>query len=357
MLTSDSPKAVMLAAYHLGSRLLPQYSSKFSRHDFTLPQLFACLVLREQLGLSYRATQALLKDSGGWLEMLCMNRAPDHNTLCRAFHLIMTEAKINRMLDILGELLSREKVLGDTCAIDSTLYDTHHRSRHYEQRCRHHASSDKKAGNARRSASAKKTPKLSICVDVRTHIILAARTQTGMGSDASDFLPLLRDSKRRCKSIRTALADAGYDSHANHHAARTQLGIHTLIKTGGGRPSTKPPASCYRRTMKSELDGSQKGRPYGQRAQAETANSMLKRNLSSHLRARSPRARRNEQLLKVITHNLMIIRRRNRGSRQSRTQLVFQLSSRAPRCSQRSDAQLAKASDGCRGFGRVRNML
>jgi len=26
--------------------------------------------------------------------------------------------------------------LGFTCAIDSTLYDTHHRSRHYERRCR-----------------------------------------------------------------------------------------------------------------------------------------------------------------------------------------------------------------------------
>ena len=34
----------MLAAYRLAKSSLPTYSNEFSRHDFTLPQLFACLV-------------------------------------------------------------------------------------------------------------------------------------------------------------------------------------------------------------------------------------------------------------------------------------------------------------------------
>ena len=34
----------MRVAYDLGRRVLPEQSSKFSRKDFTLPQLFACLV-------------------------------------------------------------------------------------------------------------------------------------------------------------------------------------------------------------------------------------------------------------------------------------------------------------------------
>lgn len=296
----------MIWAYGLGKRTLPEYSNKFSRHDFTLPQLFACLVLREHQKKSYRGVEALLRDCPHWCKGIGMAGVPDHNTLCRAFHVIRKQRIIDRMLDLLARWMSVMKLLGDTCAIDSTLYDTHHRSRHYEQRCRHYASRDKSTANSRRSRSAKRTPKLSVGVDTNTHLILSTRARTGMGSDALDFIPLLRDAKRRRRGIKTVLADAGYDSHENHRLAREQLRIRALIKTGCGRPSAKPPASSYRRRMRSELEGSQKGKPYGQRAQVETVNSMLKRNLGDHLRARSAVARQFEQLLRVVTHNLMI---------------------------------------------------
>ena len=38
----------MRVAFCLARDVLPKYFSKFSRHDFTLPQLFACLVVKEQ---------------------------------------------------------------------------------------------------------------------------------------------------------------------------------------------------------------------------------------------------------------------------------------------------------------------
>jgi len=85
------------------------------------------------------------------------------------------------------------------------------------------------------------------------------------------------------------------------------MNVRSIIKTGIGRPSKKPPSGYYRRIMSKRLKGSQKGKPYGQRAQAETVNSMLKRNLGDSLRARSPKARRDEQLLRVITHNLALL--------------------------------------------------
>ena len=46
---------------------------------------------------------------------------------------------------------------------------------------------------------------------------------------------------------------------------------------------------------------------YGQRWQVETVHSMIKRNLGSALRARTARRRSKELLLRVITHNLMIL--------------------------------------------------
>ena len=46
---------------------------------------------------------------------------------------------------------------------------------------------------------------------------------------------------------------------------------------------------------------------YGQRWQAETVFSMIKRNFGSALRARSYWAQRREMMLLVLTHNIAII--------------------------------------------------
>lgn len=298
----------MRVAFRLASHCLPRYSNKFSRKNFTLPQLFACLVVREHLHRSYRGIEALLLDTEHWCLGIGMDKAPDHNTLWRAFHVIKLGRRSNKMLDVLAGWFEIARVLGKTLAIDSTLYDTHHRSRHYEQRCRHRASSTKNTADSRRSASARRTPKLAVGVDVRSHVILSARPRIGMSADYRDFGPLLTDAcGRRRRRIGTVLADAGYDSESNHRIAREDLSVRSLIMTGSGRPTAKAPSARYRRLMHRQLRGSQRNKPYGQRAQAETVMSMMKRNLGDSLRAKSPRARRHEMLLRGITHDLMLL--------------------------------------------------
>jgi len=197
--------------------------------------------------------------------------------------------------------------LGVIVALDSSLYDPRHRSRHYEQRCRHYALLHKRSANARRSRTARQFPKLSIGVCTRSHLICSTRVRTGLGSDCPDFEPLLFDAWNRHPRLRTVVADAGYDFEANHQIARQDMGLQSLIKTGIGKPSKRPPSGYYRRLMSRQLRGSQRGKKYGQRAQAETVNSMLKRNLGDALRAKAPRARRNEQLLRVLAHNIALL--------------------------------------------------
>lgn len=46
---------------------------------------------------------------------------------------------------------------------------------------------------------------------------------------------------------------------------------------------------------------------YGQRWQAETVMSMIKQNLGSFVAARNDKARSAETMLKVLTHNIMLI--------------------------------------------------
>ena len=297
----------MRVAFELARGVLPKYFSKCSRHDFTVPQLFACLVLKEHQRKSYREAEALLRDGEDWCRSIGMKKVPDHNTLCRAFHALNLQRRATKMLDRLTHWFAAAKQLGSMLAIDSTLYDTHHRSRHYEQRLRHYASRQKSTANSKRSRSAKRSPKLGIAVCTRCHLILSGLPKTGMGSDALDFEPLLFDAWRRHPRLRNVLADAGYDSEANHHIARHDIGVRSLIKFGAGRPGRRPPSGYYRRLMKKQLKGSQRGKKYGQRAQVETVNSMMKRNLGDALRSRSPKARQAEQWLRIITHNLSLL--------------------------------------------------
>src|SRR5579872_1386310 len=243
MLTCKSPRKVMRVAFFLARGAIPDHASKFSRKDFTLPQLFACLVVREQQKKTYRETEALLCDAEHWCRDIGMKKVPDHNTLWRAFHALHLGRRANKLLDVVAQWFAVARQLGTVVAIDSSLYDTHHRSRHYERRCRQFASGDKNAANSRRSRSARRTPKLCCGCDTRTHLIVSARARLGMGSDCADFQPLLFDAWRRYpgKRLHDALADAGYDSEANHRGARLDMGVHSLIKTGAGRPTVKRP--------------------------------------------------------------------------------------------------------------------
>jgi hypothetical protein len=74
-----------MLAHRLAQQVLPAHASRFSRKDFTNAQLFACLVLREHQKKSFRGVEALLADSPAWLADIGLAKAPDHNTLDRAF--------------------------------------------------------------------------------------------------------------------------------------------------------------------------------------------------------------------------------------------------------------------------------
>lgn len=308
-------------AYAMASKVLPAYRSRFSRKEYTSAQLFACLVLREMLGLSFRATETVLKDAD-WCQRLGMDQVPDHTTLCRAFKTIVTTTHAQRMLDLIPSCRVGDRKVGSCLAIDSTLCETHHRSRHYERRCRQFSSEQKHTANARRSRSARRTPKLTLGIDTATHLILSAKTKTGMGADTADLPELLYQAWTRHR-ITPVLADAGYDSEANHRFARLDLGVRSLMPARNGKRTTKPPPTRFRRLMHRQLRGSQKGKPYGQRAQVETVMSMIKRNLGDELRAKTTHRRKMELLLKVLTHNLMILRRQHPGSQHSRSDPVW----------------------------------
>jgi hypothetical protein len=152
-------------------------------------------------------------------------------------------------------------------------------------------------------------PKLSLACDSGTHLILSATASTGAGGDQPFFDDLLFDAWRRSSTVRCVVADAGYDSEDNHRIARLDMGVRSLIPPRAGRPTGKPPppAQTLRRRMYHRMRCEPERQLYGQRWQSETVNSMIKRNLGSALRARTTVHRRHELLLRVLTHNIMLL--------------------------------------------------
>lgn len=310
----------MCQAYELASRIWPAYSHPFSRKDYTLPRLFACLVIREMLKLSYRKTESLLRDSKTWLDDIGLEKAPDHNTLWRAFGLLLETRRVNRMLDLFAQLFDQERLLKlsiKPLTIDSTCYERRHRSRHYDRRCRKmrlqegekYAEKRAKNVNLARSIKVRQMPKLALAVAASCHLILATRVHTGNRSDNPDFEPLLYRAWKRA-GVKTAVADSGYDSEKNHRLARLDLNVRSIIPAKIGRPSDSPPTGRYRRLMQQRFARKADKRVYGQRAQSETVNSMMKRNLGDALRSILRKRREQEMLLRVLTHNLMLRRAR-----------------------------------------------
>ncbi len=119
--------------------------------------------------------------------------------------------------------------------------------------------------------------------------------------DLNTFRRLLFGTLRRV-SINTILGDAGYDTESNHRFARDGCRVRSVIPPLHGRPTDKLPPGEHRRRMKKYCDSR-----YGQRWQVETLMSMIKRNLGSFVAARSDNARSKETMLKVLTHNIMLI--------------------------------------------------
>lgn len=310
----------MRAAYCMAGRCLPEHSSKFSRKDFTLPQLFACLAVKEMLKRSYRQAEALLADCPDWLNDIGLARAPDHNTLCRAANYLLRTFRANRLLDVLGEWAAEAKMLKlseKPLAVDSTAYESHHVSRHYEQRCRQTrrratAKGRKTGGKSSRSRTVRRLPKLGIAVATSCHLVLSMWTGTGLGADHPHFEPVVFDAWRRSRRRRFKVAaDAGYDSEDNHATARQDMGLVSLIPPDLGRPRKDggPPGGRWRRHMKKLLKTkrSRKRSGYTQRWQVETVNSMMKRNLGSELRGKTAHSRKRDMRLKTLVHDLMVV--------------------------------------------------
>jgi hypothetical protein len=297
---SKSPRRVAQVAYEAACQALPAHRHRFSPKKFTQPQLLACLVLKEFLRLDYRGLAAHLADHAELTRVLALEVIPHFTTFQKAAARLLRAAPARRMFEAVLDRASRRKVRKrrvPLAAVDGTGMESRHTSRYYVKR-------RSRTGSRDQETTYSKYPKVVLVTDCHTHLVLAAVPGRGPGSDLRQFEAAIKDAAGRAR-IGTLLADADFDAEWVHEQLRATYGIRTIIPPERGRPSEKPPVGRWRRWMRQQF--ARFKAKYGQRWQAETVNSMIKRRLGSALRARSYWSQCREIILRVITHNVMIV--------------------------------------------------
>lgn len=273
------------------------YRHRFSPKKYTQPQLVACLVLKEFLGLDYRGVVAVLADMPELAHELKFSAIPHFTTLQKASRDLMRRKRLEKLMHGILLLATEARLMQasvQTAAMDGSGFESRAVSGYFVERQR----SLRLKGLVER-AQYFRYPKVGLVCDTATHLILTGIPEQGPCFDRDHFKEALVRALRH-KPIQTLLADRMYDTET-HHVFAQKLDVRPVIALrtlGGALPKTP-----LRRTLALSFPSAL----YRLRVHAETVVSMLKRNLGTFTRARRFQSRNRELLLRMFTHNVAIV--------------------------------------------------
>jgi hypothetical protein len=287
-------------ALQVGTQVLPPYRSRFSKHQFTQPQLLAVLCLMRYEDWTFREAEVRLREHPELRAALRLPAVPDYTTLYR-FLRRLEDDTVDRGLQETVRRLRRRRSRPISAAIDGTGLSDTSVSTFFHRRLEQHAHGPRPR---------RPWLKWLIVVDVRQQIVLAQRARQGPGCDAR-ALPRLLDVAARGAPIGVVLADAEFDSEANHQHIRQCLGAKSIIPARRrGIPNGAIRYQMFRAFPK---------KPYRQRSKIESVFSAVKRKLSSRAPGRSLTTQVRQALLLGLAYNIYRLRHRfaQRGCQQS----------------------------------------
>ena len=291
-------------ALQVATRVLPAYRTRFSKHQFTQPQLLGVLCLMRYEDWTFREAEVRLREHRELREALQLRSVPDYTTLYR-FLKRLDDDTIDRGLSETVRQLRRGKRRSGrvTAAVDGTGLSYNSVSTFFIRRMEQHS---------RGMTQHRHWLKWLIVADLQQQILIAQRARQGPWCDTR-ALPGLLDAAGKRVPIGWVLADAEFDSEANHQHIRQRLGAQSIIPAN---PRRGVPRGAFRHQMYRAFPRNR----YGQRAKIETIFSVVKRKLSSRAPGRSLATQIRQALLLGLTYNLYRLRHlgSHRGCQQSR---------------------------------------
>jgi hypothetical protein len=267
-------------------RCVSTYSCRKSRHDFTQPQLIACLVLRAYLCTTYRGVVELLAEMPDVRQAMGLERLPHYTTLQK----LNGKAHVVRIVEaMLGEIL--RSVTGESvaevrdAAMDSTGLSTTNASVYYRARV---------LKDSRRSRKQGRYIKISVAIVCGLLMPCALTVAMGPRPDTTET-PLLLEQMMRTVRPGALYADRGFDAESIHVTCREHLGVESWVppvpRTRDGSIRTPNRARML------DLPAS-----YGRRWHVESFFSGLKRTTSGCLSSRNEQALLCDAAFRVLAY-------------------------------------------------------
>lgn len=246
------------------NRNVPEYSSKYSRKDYTLQQHVAMLCLKIKMKQKYREFVDMLSNMPYACEIIGLDDIPHYTTLDKVF------LKLRNLILAILLTASAGKQKNINATIDATGFDRRYASKQYLNRCGMHI----------------KSMKTTILVNVDNQNIIDVHCTTTKKHDSKIVLPFTEEHK-----LKSLCADMGYDDKKVRDALRMR-GIRPLIPHRDFNSTDKVNNAKFNQ------------KDLHKRSLSETVNSVIKRKYSDTLFSKNWRTQFKEIKLMAIVYNI-----------------------------------------------------
>ena len=276
--------------------VLPPYRTRFSKHQFTQPQLLGILCLMRYEDWTFREAEVRLGEHGELRQALGLRSVPDFTTLYRFLQRV-DERTLARAVDETVRRLSgvgrggrkRARVAVDATGLASGAVSTF-----FVRRLHHHG---------QKPLPWRYWLKWVVVVDLDRQCVLAQMARRGPWNDCAS-LPVIVQAASEQTRIGLVLAGAEFDSERNHLYIRQQLRARSVIPAKRGKKAWRV------RGVRAEMPRAFPRRLYRRRARIECVFSSVKRKLSARAPGRLLPRQQRQALLLGLSFNLYPLRHR-----------------------------------------------
>src|SRR3989449_6412518 len=254
-------------AWEVGRAVLPPYRTRFSKHQFTQPQLLAILCLMRYEDWTFREAEVRLGEHRELRQTLGLSSVPDFMTLYR-----FLERLEGQTIDgAVGETVRRMRGWRRRCrrrarvAIDATGLAQGAVSTFFVRRLHHHG---------QKPLPWRHWLKWVVVADLDQQFLLSQSARRGPWNDCAN-LPTMIEAASQQTRIGVVLADAEFDSERNHTYIRQRLGAQSVIPAKRGKKTWRV------RGVRAEMRRAVSRKPYPRQTLIETGFSSVKRELAA----------------------------------------------------------------------------
>jgi hypothetical protein len=260
-------------ALEVSRAVLPPYRTRFSKQQFTQPQLLAILCLMRYEDWTFREAEVGLSEHREVRQTLRLSRVPDFTTLYR-FLQRFDGPSIDRAVDETVRRMQGGRGHGNRRArvtVDATGLAQGAMSTFFVRRLHHHG---------QRPLPWRHWLKWVVVADLDRQLLLSQQARRGPWNDCAS-LPAVVEMACRQTRIGLVLADAEFDSERNHTYIRQRLRARSVIPAKRGKKTWRV------RGVRAEMRRAFPHKLYHRRALIETLISSVKRKLSARAPGRS----------------------------------------------------------------------